>query len=127
MTSRGRPKWEPTDKDRKLVESMAAIGIPHADIARVLGISENTLRKRCKHELATSAAKANAAVGGALYRNALSGNVAAQIFWAKTRMGWRETAPKTPEGPGPESDGDIVLERGPDRFSTRSGDAGSED
>src|SRR5712671_1793556 len=40
-----RPVWTPTDAQRRQAETMAAYGIPEADIARVLGVSKPTLRK----------------------------------------------------------------------------------
>lgn len=73
------------------MEKYSAVGLPHTDIARILGFSRETLEKYYREELNLGMAKANAAVGGALYKSALEGNVAAQIFWAKSRMGWRET------------------------------------
>lgn len=86
-----RPRYEPTQKDREKVTSLAAVGIPQVDIATVLGIDTKTLRKHYRQELDESATKANGAVAGKLYSSAMSGNVSAQIFWCKTRMGWRET------------------------------------
>src|SRR5207248_6214892 len=38
-------------------ETMAAYGIPEADIARVLGVSKPTLRKHCGTELGTGATR----------------------------------------------------------------------
>src|SRR4051812_16688649 len=46
-----RPVWTPTDAQRRQAETMAAYGIPEADIARVLGVSKPTLRKHCGTEL----------------------------------------------------------------------------
>ena len=39
-----RPVWTPTDAQRRQAETMAAYGIPEADIARVLGVSKPTRR-----------------------------------------------------------------------------------
>lgn len=80
----------PTTESKQLVASMASLGIPQEDIAKVVGVTAKTLRKHYGEELEVSAAKANAAVGGALYSAAMSGDVRAQIFWCKTRLGWRE-------------------------------------
>ena len=97
MTKRkaGRPKHEPTDALRKQVESMAGVGIGADDIATVLELSKTTLYKHYKKELKKGHIKANAKVAAALYNNALSGNATAQIFWAKTRLRWKE--PKAEE------------------------------
>jgi hypothetical protein len=91
MATCGRKPWEPTDADRRLVEKMAACGIPHEQIARVIGKDLKTIYKHCREELDTAIAKANANVAAALYQNAIKGNVSAQIFWCKTRLGWKET------------------------------------
>jgi hypothetical protein len=74
---------------------MTAIGAPQDDIALVLGISAKTLRKHYPKEVKLGTILANAAVGGALYTAATTkgpGQITAGIFWAKTRMGWRETS-----------------------------------
>ena len=48
-------------------------------------------------------AEANAKVFGALYRSATRDrSVAAQIFWVKTRMRWREAEAPPDAGPGTE-------------------------
>ncbi len=71
---------------------MTAGGIEQIHIAAVLGISGPTLRKHYKKEIAVGAHEANAKVVGALLTNATTGkNVIAQIWWTKTRLGWKET------------------------------------
>jgi hypothetical protein len=62
-----RPVWTPTDAQRRQAETMAAYGIPEADIARVLGVSKPTLRKHCGTELDTSATRANSKVADFLF------------------------------------------------------------
>src|SRR5258708_3179412 len=52
----------PTYAQRRQAETMAAYGIPEADIARVLGVSKPTLRKHCGTELDTGATRANSKV-----------------------------------------------------------------
>ena len=86
-------KFKPTDQDRRLVEKMGAVGVPHESIALVIrdGIDDKTLRKHFRRELDTAKVKANAKIGGKLFSMAMAGNVPALIFWAKTRMGWKET------------------------------------
>jgi hypothetical protein len=94
----GMPRFEPTDEQRKAVETMAGHGIPHVDIARVIisprtnrGIDPTTLRAAFRHELDVGHVKANNAVVQSLYDQALKGNVTAAIWWTKARMGWKET------------------------------------
>lgn len=91
----------PSDRTRAEVSALYSFGIPQEEIARYVGIDAKTLRKYYREELDISVTKANAAVGRFLYQNA-SGQalkdgashadcVRAAMFWAKTRMGWRET------------------------------------
>ncbi len=54
-----------------------------------------TLRKYFTEELETAEAMANTKVAAALFKNCMEGNVAAQIFWMKSRARWRETGPDT--------------------------------
>src|SRR5215813_5969468 len=92
---------EPSEKDRKTVETMASHGIVELDIARVIGISPPTLRKWYSYELETGHIKANSMVAQSLYKKALgegAGAVAACIFWLKVRAGWIEPRPE--DGPG---------------------------
>ena len=88
----GRPPHEPTRDSRRLVEHHAATGTPHAAIAKLVGVSLNTLKKYYAEELELGLARANAVVSGTLFSAAKNGNVVARIFWLKTRAGWRETA-----------------------------------
>jgi hypothetical protein len=90
----GRPSYQPDDTARRQVEAMAGYGVPEADIARVLGIDPKTLRKHYRNELDLAHVKANSAVAQSLFRKATGDgpqSVTAAIFWAKTRMGWKET------------------------------------
>jgi len=91
----------PTAENRIEVKTLASLGMPQEDIAAFIGISHVTLRKHYSDELKMSAIKANATVGKylfslasgqALKHGATHGDCrTAAIFWAKTRMGWRET------------------------------------
>jgi hypothetical protein len=85
-----RPRLNPTDEQRKIVKTMSAVGIPQDEIARLIGIrSPKTLRKHFWGELDRGATDANASVAGALFKQAMGGNVAAQKFWLQSRAGWR--------------------------------------
>jgi hypothetical protein len=103
MSRRGRPAWEPTDKDRRQVQAMSAYGIPETEIAVALGVTPPTLRKYCREELDTGATRANARVAEFLYTGILGSanqepfgeeksRVTAAIFWLKTRAHWKETS-----------------------------------
>ena len=98
-----RKPHEPNEKDRRLIESMAGHGIPVADIARVIGIAEGTLRKYYGEELDTGQTKANSMVAQSLYQKAIgngNGAVAACIFWLKVRAKWVEPRPWEEPVPG---------------------------
>jgi hypothetical protein len=83
----------PTEQERIQVEAMAGFGVPHDNIASLIGdgIDSDTLKKHFKKELAQGKAKANAKVGQTLYQKATSGDTTAAIWWSKTQMGWRES------------------------------------
>ena len=90
--------FQPSQEQRKVVEMAAALGIPHEDIRLVVlqanghPITAKTLAKHFVAELATGLTKATVKVGGALFNNAVvHNNVAAQIFWLKTRARWKES------------------------------------
>ena len=70
---------------REKVRHLAGVGVRQDDIAKIIGCAPKTLRKRCREDLDRGVAEANAMVSGYLFANAKTGNVAAQIFWLKTR------------------------------------------
>ena len=86
-----RNPHEPTKATREIVSLHATMGTDQDIIADLIGIDAKTLRKYYRVELSHSTAKANAAIGGALYNKAKNGDTAAMIFWMKTRARWRET------------------------------------
>jgi hypothetical protein len=98
-----RPTITPTDEQRRIVKSMAGMGIPHEQIVQIIGYrSPKTLRKHFRKELDVGAAEANYKVATTLFRMATSGEcVAATIFWAKTRNGLREYPQAAQTRPSP--------------------------
>lgn len=99
--------------DLAKVEQYAQVCDNEEEIARALGISYRTLERR-KAEfvefgdaIKRGKAKANVFVGGKLMEHIKNGNIAATIFYLKSRCGWKETqrlegemttTEKTPEG-----------------------------
>jgi hypothetical protein len=73
------------------IKLMAAIGIPHAQIAGVLKIGLDTLHNHYKDELDYGASTANTVVGGKIFEAAKRGESWACSLWAARRMGWKET------------------------------------
>jgi len=95
------PPHAPTPESRAQVSALYSYGITQEEIARFVGIDPKTLRLHYRDELDSAHVKANAKVGQFLFQNASgqtlgsgathSDCVRAAMFWAKTRMGWRET------------------------------------
>jgi hypothetical protein len=96
-----RNPHEPTPQTRAEVSALKSFGVPLDDIADYIGIDRKTLSKHYPDEIKTAQIKANANVAKFLY-GAASGKameqgathsdcIRAAMFWAKTRMQWRET------------------------------------
>jgi hypothetical protein len=95
------PAHKPTDESRREVSALASFGVPQVDIAAYIGVSKPTLAKHYAKELKLSSIKANGNVakflysmasGAAIKKGASYSDCGRQaMFWAKTRMGWRET------------------------------------
>src|SRR4051795_10354345 len=81
-----------TPKQRNEAQVLAGVGLPHSQIALLLGCDEKTLRKHLHDELDLGAAKATARVARTLFEKALGGDVASMIFWLKVRAGWKESS-----------------------------------
>ena len=82
---------EPTENSRKQVETSAGLGLPHEQIAALVGIDDKTLRKHYRTELDVGKAKASASIARSLYNKALGGDTTAMIWWTKAQMRWSET------------------------------------
>lgn len=93
---KGRPAHKPTDVFRKQVTNFKGMGMTHDQISKMMGISDETLRKYYDHELNVADAKMNVNVANNLYNMATDpdhkNSITAAIFWLKMRGGpeWRE-------------------------------------
>lgn len=85
----GRRAHVKTDQNAKTVQSMAQYGVPQKDIAAVIGVSIDVLRKYYQQEIDKGSAMANSKIAERLFNKAMDGDVSALIFWAKCRMRWR--------------------------------------
>ncbi len=94
------PKFEATDKQRGQVEAMVVCGIPREQIAQAIGITRPTLDKYFKPELELGDTKVKLNVGSFIVNSILGrdGGITDEksrttlaIFFAKTRMHWKET------------------------------------
>lgn len=113
------------------MEIGCGLGIPEEELAGVIinpkskqPISPVTLRKHFRDELDRGLTRTKMRVGAALVRTALGveptqhhegypGNVTAQIFYLKTRAGWKEpqTPPLIPGDDIPQPEAPIEEER----------------
>jgi len=98
-----------TDAVCEKVRYLAGVGVRQDDIAKIIGCSPKTLRKRCRDELDRGVAEANATMFGYLFAAAKGGNIAAIIFWLKTRANLRETADNPVPGADAEAEAEAVL------------------
>lgn len=91
MGERGPKPWEPTQEERRLVEHYVSIGYTQEQVAALMEKSVDSLDRHCRRELDLGSLAVNAKIGGKLFQKAMEGDTASLIFWAKTRMGWKET------------------------------------
>lgn len=102
MGDRGRPAYEPSEKDRRIAEMMAGWAIPQDRIAKLIGIDPKTLRKHFCEELELGSTKLEAQLAQNLLRIAQGSNrhaLIATIFALKSRFGWVEAALPAREAP----------------------------
>ena len=95
-----RATIEITDAMRADVRRFAEIGTPYAIIARIMGMSATTLKRRCRAELDAGVEVANARIALTLFETAMNGNTTAMLWWEKTRAGRREGSAPDPLGIG---------------------------
>jgi len=127
-TKHTRHPFRPSDEQRRQILTMTGFGSRKDEMASMLQIDKKTLHKHFRRELDTGMTEANVRVAQALYSNAVKHNsVAAQIWWTKARMGWKEAqdvniggtttplaieftwADATPALPAPKQDDDAVI------------------
>src|SRR3954454_25105348 len=103
----GRPPREFTAEERNQAEVLSGIGLPHRQIAILIGCDEKTLRKHLGEELKRGDAKATAKIAQCLFSKAMSGDTASMIFWMKVRAGWSERVIQEHTGAG--GDGPVAI------------------
>ncbi len=70
----GRHPFAPTPIQRQVVTMSRGAGVPPDEIARQLGVSEKTLRKRFREEMARGKAMVVARIGAKVVQKALAGD-----------------------------------------------------
>ena len=97
----GRPWHRVTKESRRVVLEAIGLGLQQTNVARMLGISDRTLRKHYREEIDIAVDKINFDVARALYLRASSGkDTIASIYFTKARLGWKETSSQ--EAPLPQ-------------------------
>lgn len=79
-----------TKQNKSTVLSLVVAGYTHVSIAKVLGISQKTLVKYYKEELETGKGHIDDLCVSQIIEGMRAGSVPLLIFYAKTKMGWRE-------------------------------------
>lgn len=102
---RGRPPYEPNREQRSMVQVLSAHGVAQRIIAKSLGIDTGTLRRAFKEELRHGFDYVKAAMGAAVVKAGLGGNVTAQRYWLSCWGGpeWRVPAGADPNAPAPDA------------------------
>lgn len=100
----GRLPYAVTEKDRATAEIAVGLGMPHEEVAKLIGISRNTLYKHFRAEIDIGATKANYTVGKMLlWLSTQSKDERVRLdgcrYWTARRMGWKP-AGVTAELPG---------------------------
>ena len=116
----GRPRFVPTNDERKQVEALSGYGLPQDQIAILIrgGIALETLREYFATELISGKAKANGQIGKTLFQKAMSGDTAAMIWWSKAQMRWAETQKHEHTG----ADGGEIVVQKIERVVVKNGD-----
>jgi hypothetical protein len=78
------------DSVARMVSEMCVVGVPQERIAKALDMHEKTLKELYQRELDTAMMYRNIEVSKLLYQKCMDGDTTALIFWAKSRMGWRD-------------------------------------
>ena len=106
-----RPSFKPTQEQRKLVKSLAAIGLRQDQICELLHLrSPKTLRKHFPRELSNGLAEATATVARAAYDMAVSGRYPAMLlFWLKCQAPSDPLLETQPEVRQPRGSGGMVI------------------
>lgn len=97
--STGRKPWKPNDEQKMLVTGLAGRATQEV-IAKMLGITTETLVKHCRAELDLGTEVAYAQIDSVLFREAMAGNMTALIWYDKSRRRLREFTAHEHSGPG---------------------------
>lgn len=121
-------KHVPSSDTRAQVAALVGFGITETEISTFLNIAPPTLRLHYRTELDSGTISANMRVAKSLFDNAVkNNNVAAQIFWMKTRAGWRETVRVETAPPAPNVDVEQLSDATLNELISARMESGSDD
>jgi hypothetical protein len=87
---------KPNEATRAQVQALLSYGISQEEAAKYIGIDPKTLRKYYRLEIDTALTRSNLAVATSLFNNAVNdNNVSAQMFWLRTKGGFKEDKQET--------------------------------
>lgn len=89
----GRPSYVPTDAQREMVRQLVAGAVVQERIALALGISQSTLIRHYRHEIAVGSTEIDYTSINTLVKEMKKGGAAAVTaakWWQQARMGWSE-------------------------------------
>ena len=81
-----------TDAMRERVRSLAGLGVPQVDIARIIRGDPKTLRKHFRDELDRGVAEANAVIAGSLFTAAKGGYCAKILAESESALARAQSA-----------------------------------
>jgi hypothetical protein len=87
---------------RRLVEQTVATGLTLEQVAHVLDLHTETVKKHYQKEIDTGTEKAISLLARSLYRKAIRGDTVAALFWLKSRAKWRDRDPINIALPAPD-------------------------
>lgn len=85
------PPHKPTEENRRLIRTLAGIGVPQRMMAVQIGIDTKTLAKHYDDDIRIGESKATSQIAKRLYDIAMSDSkeaLTACIFWLKCRARW---------------------------------------
>ncbi len=87
---RGRPAFEPTGAQRKIVLTWAARGMPQEKIALKVGVELSTLRKNFGAELSGGRLEFEFLIANTAAAKMAAGDTTMIIFMCKVHLGWKD-------------------------------------
>lgn len=98
-------RWKPNEEQRREIETMAGLGMPHWQMAAILGVSKDTFEIALKKDVTLlqvmerGAAKTSGQIRKTAYQQAIAGDPRMVQYWLNCRERWTERQTVTHENP----------------------------